>query len=482
MTVLNRIPAIVLITYISLAVMPPGTFQYLDGLDSPLYRCIPAVTKGFYKANACYDIIQYCDERTITIILYNIGYFKNNIGLIVYLYKTLLILLCLWNGSKYTNNDSVISFIRLQRKLFTTSAKIVSTIPINILYLCGCLASSIIGMIFVLFLATLIKSRPDLCENSTAYTIVPLAAPKYNTFDPGGIWISSIPPNIAAANFDLNGFHTRYSILSPSCIFFTACNEDSGMTMRLNYNFFTAFEATRSSRWSSTTTSATSTTTTSSSATETTSSAATPTTTTATAETTSSTTSGKSTAATTSSSSATTATSVKTLKKRTKNNWSRVTSHQFSVRISNIETCDLSACACDEREYSYLSQLFIITDFYKELDSELLLSIEARFFSWHYMVFYMIIEDSTIMFTNHNQRQSVAASKHSKWRNKQKDSSQFVLSVLFFPLTNLYRNPSHLYKIIIIFHHLFCCPSPANCQNCTAVYTDLTQSFRIGKR
>lgn len=121
--------------------------------------------------------------------------------------------------------------------------------------------------------------------------------------------------------FTINGFSWNH-IFGNKCIFFTACNEDSGMTMRLNYNFFTAFEATRSSRWSSTTTSATSTTTTSSSATETTSSAATTTTTTATAETTSSTTSGKSTtAATTSSSSTTTATSVKTLKKITKNKY-----------------------------------------------------------------------------------------------------------------------------------------------------------------
>ena len=42
--------------------------------------------------------------------------------------------------------------------------------PISILYLCGCLASSIIGIILVRFLATLIRSRPLRCENSTAYT------------------------------------------------------------------------------------------------------------------------------------------------------------------------------------------------------------------------------------------------------------------------------------------------------------------------
>ena len=42
--------------------------------------------------------------------------------------------------------------------------------PTSILYLWGCLASSIIGITFVLFLATLMRSRPDLWENSTAYT------------------------------------------------------------------------------------------------------------------------------------------------------------------------------------------------------------------------------------------------------------------------------------------------------------------------
>ena len=42
--------------------------------------------------------------------------------------------------------------------------------PISILYLCGCLASSIMGMMLVLFLATLIRSLPERWENSTAYT------------------------------------------------------------------------------------------------------------------------------------------------------------------------------------------------------------------------------------------------------------------------------------------------------------------------
>jgi len=53
-------------------------------------------------------------------------------------------------------------------------------------------------MIFVLLLATLIRSRPERCENSTAYTVpvgptislqcdtvVPEAAPKYNSLLPG---------------------------------------------------------------------------------------------------------------------------------------------------------------------------------------------------------------------------------------------------------------------------------------------------------
>lgn len=38
------------------------------------------------------------------------------------------------------------------------------------LYFKGCRASSIIGIILVLFLATFMRSLPDLCENSTAYT------------------------------------------------------------------------------------------------------------------------------------------------------------------------------------------------------------------------------------------------------------------------------------------------------------------------
>ena len=43
-------------------------------------------------------------------------------------------------------------------------------------------------------------------------TLVPDAAPKYKTLLPGGMWILSTPPKTAAANLDLKGFQTRYSI------------------------------------------------------------------------------------------------------------------------------------------------------------------------------------------------------------------------------------------------------------------------------
>ena len=72
-----------------------------------------------------------------------------------------------------------------------TSAKMVSTIPTSMRYLCGCLASSMMGIMLVRFLATLMRSRPERWENSTAYTspsgptmsetwetVVPDAAPK----------------------------------------------------------------------------------------------------------------------------------------------------------------------------------------------------------------------------------------------------------------------------------------------------------------
>ena len=55
---------------------------------------------------------------------------------------------------------------------------------------------------------------PTISE--TCETVVPDAAPRYKTFEPGGMWILSTPPKIAAANFDLKGFHTLYSVLFPS--------------------------------------------------------------------------------------------------------------------------------------------------------------------------------------------------------------------------------------------------------------------------
>ena len=51
-----------------------------------------------------------------------------------------------------------------------TSAKITSTMPTSMRYLCGWRASSMMGMMLVRFLATLMRSRPLRCENSTAYT------------------------------------------------------------------------------------------------------------------------------------------------------------------------------------------------------------------------------------------------------------------------------------------------------------------------
>ena len=75
-----------------------------------------------------------------------------------------------------------------------------STSGTIILYLYGCLASAIIGDTFGLYLAISIRSLPLLFENSTAYTfpfgptisetwetVVPEAAPKYNTLAPGTI-------------------------------------------------------------------------------------------------------------------------------------------------------------------------------------------------------------------------------------------------------------------------------------------------------
>mmetsp|Transcript_16769 Transcript_16769/g.29378 ORF Transcript_16769/g.29378 Transcript_16769/m.29378 type:complete len:231 (-) Transcript_16769:54-746(-) len=97
----------------------------------------------------------------------------------------------------------------------------------NMRYFIGCLASSMIGTTFGRFLAIFTRSRPDRCENSTAYTapsgpttsatcdtVVPDAAPRYNTLAPGRMQGFSTPPIIAAAILDRNGFHTRYSTFS----------------------------------------------------------------------------------------------------------------------------------------------------------------------------------------------------------------------------------------------------------------------------
>ena len=53
--------------------------------------------------------------------------------------------------------------------------------------------------------------------SDTWLTVVPLAAPRYKTLEPGFMWILSTPPRIAAANFERNGFQARYSnLFSPS--------------------------------------------------------------------------------------------------------------------------------------------------------------------------------------------------------------------------------------------------------------------------
>jgi len=70
---------------------------------------------------------------------------------------------------------------------------------------------------------------PLLCENSTAKTapvgptmsdtwetLVPEAAPRYRTLPPGLMWMLSTPAKTDAASFDLKGFHTLYSVFSPS--------------------------------------------------------------------------------------------------------------------------------------------------------------------------------------------------------------------------------------------------------------------------
>src|SRR5689334_8827395 len=90
-----------------------------------------------------------------------------------------------------------------------------------------------IGITFVRFFATLISSRPGRCANSTAYTVpsgpttslqcdtvVPDAAPRYNSLQPGLMKIFSTPATMAAATLERKGFHTRYSTL-PSVSVYT---------------------------------------------------------------------------------------------------------------------------------------------------------------------------------------------------------------------------------------------------------------------
>ena len=50
-------------------------------------------------------------------------------------------------------------------------------------------------------------------RSDTWLTVVPDAAPRYNTLLPGFMCMLSTPPRIAAANLDRKGFHALYSIL-----------------------------------------------------------------------------------------------------------------------------------------------------------------------------------------------------------------------------------------------------------------------------
>jgi len=50
--------------------------------------------------------------------------------------------------------------------------------------------------------------------SDTWLTVVPEAAPRYKTLEPGLMYMFPTPPMMAAANFDRNGFQARYSILS----------------------------------------------------------------------------------------------------------------------------------------------------------------------------------------------------------------------------------------------------------------------------
>mmetsp|Transcript_23393 Transcript_23393/g.41387 ORF Transcript_23393/g.41387 Transcript_23393/m.41387 type:complete len:253 (-) Transcript_23393:211-969(-) len=127
-----------------------------------------------------------------------------------------------------------------------TSAKMVSTMPMSMRYLRGWRASSMIGITLVRSFAMLIKSRPDLCENSTAYTrpvgptrsatwltVVPLAPPRYSTLLPGAMYKFFKPPRIPAAILLRKGFQTRYSTFS------------SPTSTLISFSPYTAFPGTR---------------------------------------------------------------------------------------------------------------------------------------------------------------------------------------------------------------------------------------------
>lgn len=52
--------------------------------------------------------------------------------------------------------------------------------------------------------------------SDTWETLVPEAAPRYSTLPPGLMWMLSTPASTEAASLDLKGFHTLYSVFSPS--------------------------------------------------------------------------------------------------------------------------------------------------------------------------------------------------------------------------------------------------------------------------
>lgn len=60
------------------------------------------------------------------------------------------------------------------------------------------------------------KLRTGPTRSDTWDTVVPEAAPRYKTFEPGPIQMFSTPPTIAAASLERKGFQTRYSTFLPS--------------------------------------------------------------------------------------------------------------------------------------------------------------------------------------------------------------------------------------------------------------------------